>query len=451
MTESERKAIQGKKKIPGIILPFQRFIKAQAFSGILLLFFTIIALLWANSGVRESYFDLWHTVVSFGINGYMAEGSLHFLINDGLMAVFFLVVGLEIKREIIAGELSVLKVAALPIVAALGGMVAPAVIYFSLNAGTAYTHGWGIPTATDIAFAIGVMSLLGSRISLKLKVFLTALAIVDDMGAVIVIAFFYSSNLALNWLLLAIGLFMFQMLMNYLKVYRISVYIIPGILLWYALLKAGIHPTIGGVLTAMAMPGLNRIEGETMFEYIRRYLNDFESSFRAREHPLANQREQEGIYAIERTCRYAQTPLKRLEDKLHPWVTYFIMPVFALANAGVTFKGDIMSELSDSVTLGVMAGLLIGKPVGITLFSYISVKLGIAKLPEGEGWSRILGIGMLAGIGFTMSIFIANLAFKEAYLIDYAKTGILFASLASGILGFLYLMMVNGRKASTDD
>lgn len=422
-----------------IIVPFQEFVHTQSFSGILLLVLTIAALIWANSAFSSSYINLWNTEISIGIKDFMFTRPLHFYINDGLMAIFFLLVGLEIKREIIAGELSSVRLAALPITAALGGMIFPALIYTAFNLGTEHIKGWGIPTATDIAFALGIMSILGDRVSTGLKVFLTALAIADDMGAVVIIAIFYTSELALGWLILGLAFFALQILANYFNVFKTAVYLFLGLIMLIAFYNAGIHPTIAGVLTAIAIPASNKIDGETMYNRIQYYLGQFESAFRAQKHPLSNDSELQGIYSIEKTTKNAQTPLKRLEDRLHPWVTYFIMPIFALANAGVVLQSNFLSSYSDTVTLGVMAGLIIGKPIGITLFSYLSVKFGIAQLPEKENWRSIFSAGCLAGIGFTMSIFITGLAFTDSGAIDLSKIGILSASLLSGIIGYLLL------------
>ncbi|HEX2869374.1 MAG TPA: Na+/H+ antiporter NhaA [Ignavibacteriales bacterium] len=428
-----------KKPLRRLSLPFQRFLHAESFSGFLLLFFTIIALIWANSAFSESYFNLWNSEITIGFKEFLFSRDLHFVINDILMAVFFFVVGLEIKRELIAGELSSFRLAALPILAALGGMLFPALFYTVFNLGKAGQAGWGIPTATDIAFAIGILSLLGKRVPIGLKVFLTALAIADDMGAIVVIALFYTTNFSLIWLLMGLVVFGLLLLANKLNIYSTYVYITLGTLLWIALYNAGIHPTIAGVLTAVAIPALNRIKGDEMEMSVKNYLLEFASYFRSDKHPLANQKEQEGIYAIEKASRQAQTPLKRLEDKLHPWVAYFIMPLFALANAGVVLKGDVAGSFSNSITLGIVLGLVLGKPVGITLLSFLAVKLGLADLPEGGSWKRIIGVGMLAGIGFTMSIFITGLAFTDSALIDLSKIGILSASAIAGIGGYILL------------
>lgn len=428
-----------KKPFRRLSLPFQRFLQAESFSGFLLLFFTITALMWANSAFSESYFNLWNSEITLGFKGFLFSRDLHFVINDVLMAVFFFVVGLEIKRELIAGELSSFRLAALPILAAFGGMIFPAIFYAIFNLGKAGLAGWGIPTATDIAFAIGILSLLGRRVPAGLKVFLTALAIADDMGAIVVIALFYTANFSMMWLLIGLAVFGLLLLANKLNIYSTYVYILLGALLWIALYNAGIHPTIAGVLAAIAIPALNRIKGKEMEMSVKQYLSEFSASFRSNKHPLANQKEQQGIYAIEKATRQAQTPLKRLEDKLHPWVAYFIMPLFALANAGVILKGDVIGAFSESITLGIILGLVFGKPIGITLLSFLAVKLHLADLPEGVNWRKIIGAGMVGGIGFTMSFFITGLAFTDSALIDLAKIGILSASAIAGIGGYIIL------------
>ncbi|MGE5683384.1 MAG: Na+/H+ antiporter NhaA [Bacillota bacterium] len=428
-----------KKTVGRFVLPFQRFIHAESFSGFLLMFFAIVALLWANSGFSETYNSIWYTEITLGLKEIFFTRDIHFYINDVLMAIFFFVVGLEIKRELIAGELSTFRLASLPILAAAGGMMFPALIYTAFNFSGVGSAGWGIPTATDIAFAIGIISLLGSRVSVGLKVFLTALAIADDMGAVLVIAAFYTTNLSIVWLISGLIVFALLLLANKLNIYSTSIYVFLGIILWAAIYNSGIHPTIAGVLTALAIPTRNRIKGEEMERAIQQYLNEFSPAFRNDRHPLTNEREQEGIYSIEKVCEQAQTPLKRLEDKLHPWVAYFIMPLFALANAGVALRGDLLNSFSGEITLGVIAGLVLGKPVGITLLSFIAVKLRLAELPQGGNWTRLFGVGLLGGIGFTMSIFISGLAFSDSSLIEESKIGILTGSLLAGICGYILL------------
>lgn len=432
-----------KANLRKIIQPFQNFVQMESFSGILLLMLTVIALLWANMPFGNTYADLWHTAICIGLNGAVFSQSLHFWINDGLMTVFFLLVGLEIKRELLAGELSSPRLAALPIFAALGGMIFPALIYAAINHDTPASAGWGIPTATDIAFSLGVLTLLGSRVSVKLKVFLVALAIVDDMGAVVLIAIFYSTDLSVMWLAVSIGIFLFQLMLNYLNVHRVTVYIILGVLLWISLYYTGIHATIAGVLTAAAIPARTRIDRNGFIEMGGRYLDLLKNTRSSEKAQIATGKQQEIILSIESICEAAQAPLQRIEHKLHPWVTYLIMPLFALSNAGVTIHGNILDSIAHGTTMGIMLGLMLGKPVGITLFTWLAVKMRFAKLPENESIAKIFGIGMIAGIGFTMSLFISNLAFGAGENLDISKIGILTGSFLSGMLGYLYLYAAN--------
>lgn len=432
-----------KVNIRKLVQPFQNFVQMESFSGILLLMLTVIALIWANMPFGNTYADLWHTAISIGLNGAVFSQSLHFWINDGLMTVFFLLVGLEIKRELLAGELSSPRLAALPIFAALGGMIFPALIYAAINHDTPASAGWGIPTATDIAFSLGVLTLLGSRVSVKLKVFLVALAIVDDMGAVVLIAIFYSTDLSVMWLAISIGIFLLQLMFNYLNVHRISLFIALGVLLWISLYYTGIHATIAGVLTAAAIPARTRIDRDGFIEMGGRYLDLFKNTRSSEKAQIATGKQQEIIMSIESVCEAAQAPLQRIEHKLHPWVTYLIMPLFALANAGVTVHGNILDSIAHGTTVGIMLGLMLGKPIGITLFTWLAVKMGFAKLPENESTAKIFGIGMIAGIGFTMSLFISNLAFGAGENLDISKIGILAGSFLSGILGYIYLYAAN--------
>jgi len=427
------------RPIDRILSPFQEFFQQEASSGILLIIATIIALVWANSPWAESYATLWHTnvTVSFGNFG-ISKDLLHW-INDGLMAVFFFVVGLEIKREVLVGELASPRKAVLPIVAAIGGMVIPAGFFLLLNPHEPGQIGWGIPMATDIAFALGILSLLGNRVPLSLKVFLTAVAIVDDLGAVFVIALFYTSKIV--WVSLLIGgiILILLIIMNKLGVRNLIVYAILGIGLWAAFLKSGVHATIAGVLLAMTIPVRTRINTEEFLSHAGFFLDEFRAHGKASESVLTNRDQRAAIQAIEVAAEHAQTPLQRLEHILHPWVGYFIMPVFALANAGIIIKSDFLSAFAQSVTLGVMAGLIFGKQIGIFCASYLAVKLGWSDLPSGMTWTRLYGLAWLAGIGFTMSLFIAGLAFGTSDLLARAKAGILVASLVSGTVGAVIL------------
>ncbi|MBZ5637173.1 MAG: Na+/H+ antiporter NhaA [Acidobacteriia bacterium] len=368
-----------------ILRPFQEFLRIEASAGILLLLCTVAALTWANSGAGSLYFEMARAPVTVGVGPFVLSKPIVVWINDGLMAIFFLVVGLEIKREVLVGELSSPRRAALPLLAAAGGMIVPAAIYLSLNAGTDRAAGWGIPVATDIAFAIGVLTLVGKRAPLGAKVFLTALAIADDLGAVLVIAIFYGGRIDGAALGAVAALMALLFAANRVGVRSPLVYGLLGVGLWLAVSRSGVHPTVAGILLAAAVPSRSGIE-----------------------------------------------------HALHPWVMYLIMPVFAFFNAAVVLKGSPLDALLHPATLGVVLGLVVGKPVGITLSSWLAVRAGLAALPEGVGWRQIIGVACLGGIGFTMSLFIAGLAF-DGSLLASAKTGILMASAAAGVLGWLSL------------
>lgn len=431
-----------------IFSPFKEFARIEAGGGIILLFFTLVALIWANSPWAEIYKHLWEIAINVEFGGFVLSKPLHAWINDGLMAVFFFGVGLELKREILVGELSSPRQAALPIAAALGGMLVPAGIYLLFNRGGDGVSGWGIPMATDIAFSLGVLTILGKRIPLSLKIFLTALAIVDDIGAVLVIAFFYTSHISWMDLFIGAGFLVLLLGANWAGIRHPLIYAILGIGgLWLAFLLSGVHATIAGVLAAFAIPARTRIDPKDFVVQSRELINNFEEVSEAGKGTWTNKDQQAIIHILEENCERVQTPLQRLEGALHPWVTYVILPLFALANAGVSLRGDPISTFSHPVTLGIVLGLVLGKQVGITLFSYLAVKLGVAKLPGGVTWGHIYGVGLLGGIGFTMSLFIAGLAFGESpFLID-SKLGILLASLVSGIAGWMFLRFLKPSSA----
>ena len=421
-----------------LLRPFQTFFKLEAAGGILLLVCAAAALILANSPPAETYFGLWQTLVTVGAGSFVIAKPLLLWINDGLMAIFFFVIGLEIKREVLVGELSSPKKAALPLAAALGGMVVPALIYLAFNAGTDTALGWGIPMATDIAFALGVLALLGTRAPLALKIFLTALAIVDDLGAVLVIAFFYTAEL--SWISLALGgVFLLALIVaNRAGVRRTWIYVVLGLALWVAFLKSGVHATIAGVLLAMTIPARRRIDADAFLLRGLKLLDTFASGVKPGEvEPTADQRD--AVHSLEVACEAVETPLARMEHALHPWVAFAIMPIFAFANAGVALGGDVGAALGASVSLGVILGLFFGKQIGVTAFSWLAVRLGWAVLPEGVGWRQVYGVSLLTGIGFTMSLFIANLAFDDPAVLDQAKIGIFAASLLSGVLGWVLL------------
>ncbi|WP_316804388.1 Na+/H+ antiporter NhaA [Pedobacter nototheniae] len=378
---------------------FQRFFRSGQIGGFLLLICVAMSLLIANTASKDSFEAFLQTKLGFGAVNY----SILAWINDALMAIFFLLVGLEIKRELLEGELSSLKKASLPVIAALGGMLVPASIYFLFNKGTQSASGWGIPMATDIAFALAIIAMLGKSVPTSLKIFLAALAIVDDLGAILVIAIFYTNQIHYDYLLMAAGIMLILGLMNYFGVKNLFFYIIPGILLWYFIHHSGIHATIAGVLLAFTIP-----TNET----------DVES------------------------------PLEKLEHFLTVPVNYLIMPIFALANTNITFQKEMISGLFSPLGLGIVVGLFAGKTIGVTFFSWLAVKFKFANLPSGAGWKHILGLGMLAGIGFTMSIFIALLSYSDELHILEAKFAILTASILSGVVGFLFLKSVKASPVT---
>ena len=422
--------------------PFQAFAHTEAAGGIVLLACTALALGWANSPWADGYFHLWETPLTVGAaGGFGLTMSLHHWINDGLMAVFFFLVGLEIKREMLVGELASPKQAALPIAAALGGMLVPAGLYVALNAGGPGAGGWGIPMATDIAFALGVLALLGPRVPAALKVFLAALAIVDDLGAVLVIALFYTAQLSWASLGLAAGVLLLLVLANRLGFRHAAVYAALGAVLWLAVLRSGVHATVAGVLLAMTIPSRTRIDEDEFVERAGAALDEFRAASTVDTDVLSNRAQQEAVHELESACDEVQSPLMKLEHGLHGVVAFGIMPLFALANAGVRLGADMFAALSLPVALGVVLGLVLGKPLGITLFSWLAARLGLAEPPAGGGaWRALHGVSWLGGIGFTMSLFVAGLAFGESGpLLDSAKVGVLAASLIAGIAGWVFL------------
>jgi NhaA family Na+:H+ antiporter len=423
-----------------VLEPFQQFAHAEASGGLVLLFNALLALAWANSPWGDSYHHLWATPLTIGVPGFGLTESLHHWINDGLMAVFFFVVGLEIKREILVGELASVRQAALPLFAAVGGMVVPAAVFSALTVGSAAARGWGVPMATDIAFALGVAALLGPRVPTSLKVFLAALAIVDDIGAVLVIAFFYTASIQVGALAVAAVVLLGLVGLNRAGVRSALPYFALGAILWIAFLKSGVHATVSGVLLAFTIPASTRISGQQFLHESLSHITRFDAA--CADDPAefrTVQRHQEPIFALEETVQRAQSPLLRLEHRLHFFVAFFIMPLFALANAGVALPADLGAALGDAAVLGIFFGLLLGKPLGITLFAWLAVRLRLADLPHGTGWRHIVGVGALGGIGFTMALFIAALAFGDGAALESAKLGILAGSLVAGLTGWLLL------------
>lgn len=421
------------------LLPFREFVQAEASGGLLLLACTAVALAWANSLWAESYFALWQTKLTVGLGTFALSKPLLLWVNDGLMAVFFFVVGLEIKRELLVGELASPRRAALPIAAAIGGMAVPAAIYVVLNAGLPGARGWGIPMATDIAFALGVAALLGRRVPASMKVFLAALAIVDDIGAVLVIALFYTADLVWPALAAGAGILIILALVNLAGVRSALVYGLLGLGLWFAFLQSGIHATVAGVLLAMAIPSRAGLDADAFLVRGRTLLNEFQRAcLRGGRAPISEE-QQTVVQALTSACEHVQPLLQRLEHALHPWVSFVIVPLFALANAGVAFRGEMVLSEFPAVPVGVFLGLVVGKPLGITLLAWLAVRFGLAARPNDAGWRQVFGIGCLGGIGFTMSLFIAGLAFGGTPLLDAAKVGILAASVVAGLAGWLIL------------
>jgi Na+:H+ antiporter, NhaA family len=439
-----------------IVRPFQEFATAESAGGIVLLACTALALGWANSRWSASYFSLWERTLTVGFEGAQLAKTLHHWINDGLMVVFFFLVGLEIKREMRVGELASLRQAMLPIAAAFGGMVVPAAIFALFNSGHEGAAGWGIPMATDIAFALGVLALLGSRIPTGLKVFLAALAIVDDIGAVLVIAIFYTVDISVGGLGAALSVLVLVFVCNRAGVRSSAVYALLGVGVWFAVLKSGVHPTVAGVFLALMIPARTRIDEDQFAASAARALKEFSAaSDPAAVSVISNPRQQEAIHSLERSIDLVQSPLLKMEHGLQGIVAFAIMPLFAFANAGVRLNAAMLDAISWRVLLGVFVALVAGKFLGVTLTSLISVRLGVASLPAEVGWSQMRRVSLLAGIGFTMSLFIANLAFEGGPLLDSAKLGILAASLVAGITGWALLRQSGhsaiGNTAANED
>lgn len=426
-------------RLKPILTGFNLFVRDQAFSGVLLLAAVIAAMVWANSASASSYAALWQTQFAITLGPWQLAMPVHDWINDGLMAVFFFVVGLEIKREILVGELSRPRQALFPVAAAVGGMIAPALIFLALNAGGAGQGGWGIPVATDIAFALGVLALLGKRVPLSLKVFLTAVAIVDDIGAVLIIAIFYGDGLAWVPLAAAVVILSLLLLLNRGGVDNPIPYAILGLALWLAMLHSGIHATVAGVLLAACIPTFQRIDGAKFVERARGFLDAFAKADTG--HILGNKEQQEALEALETATDHVASPLQQLEHAFHPWVSYAIMPLFALANAGVHLPADLGTFLASPVSLGVMVGLVLGKQAGILLVPLALSRFGLISKPRGLGWRQVYGAAWLGGIGFTMSLFVTNLAFGEGELALMAKVGVLAASTVAAVGGSLVLLV----------
>lgn len=429
------------KPIDKIVQPVQRFIQQEKSGGLLLGISVLIALVLANTSLSHGYHHFLEQTFGFRWNGDMYfEYSVHHWINDGLMSVFFFVVGLELKREIVGGELSQPRKALLPIVAAIGGMLMPAVIYLIFNPSGEAQHGWGIPMATDIAFALGVLFLLGKKIPMALKVFLTALAIVDDLGAVLVIAFFYTSQIELTYLLAGLSLLTVMYAGNKLGVRSVLFYAVLGIGgVWTCFLLSGVHATIAAVLAAFTIPADVVIKENVFISKISTYLQTFRNIDPSENTPTLTNEQLHVLEHMNEATLAATPPLQRLEHALHPAVSFLIIPVFAIANAGVSLNIDFNTLFNNNIAVGTALGLLAGKVIGVVGFSYLFIRLKIAQVPEGMTLKNLFGLGFLAAIGFTMSLFITSLAFSHEEYQTQAKIGIFAASIIGGIIGYTIL------------
>ena len=437
-----------KSKIDKILTPVNKFIHQEFTSGIVLFASVLAAIIWVNSSHSHSYHHTWDTKMAVGFANFTFSQPLHIWINDGLMALFFFVIGLELKREFMAGELSNIKKASLPMMAALGGMLVPAFIYFLFNYNSDSQSGWGIPMATDIAFALALLSLAGNHIPGSVKVFLSALAVADDLGAVLVIAFFYTAQIYLGYLIAAAALLGLLVLGNLLGVRSTFFYLLVGIAVWTCFLFSGVHATIAGVLVAFTIPARTKIKETEYIDQVTKYTKEFEEAIPLNG-PLMTADQHIIIEKIKKLSQDAETPLQKIEYAMHPWVAFIIMPLFALSNSGMVIGGDFFTAIINPVSLGVAAGLVFGKLAGVILFTWLMVRMRLSDLPEGANWKHIFGVALLAGVGFTMSLFIAGLAFQQETLIENAKYGILLASVLSGVGGILYLRRLRGEFAES--
>ncbi|MBF0250979.1 MAG: Na+/H+ antiporter NhaA [Alphaproteobacteria bacterium] len=441
------------KAFDRIVTPFEEFIHKETASGLILMACTVVALFLANSFLREHYEHLLHAELAISLGGWELRHTLHHWINDGLMALFFMVVGLEIKREVIVGELSDFKAALMPVVAAVGGMVFPALFFYAFNMGTPSAGGWGIPMATDIAFAVGVMVLLGSRVPKSVLTFLVGLAIVDDLGAVVVIAVFYTEQIYANWLGVAFATLAVLIAFNRAGIRKPWPYFLVGIVMWFAMLQSGVHATLAGVLTALTIPVRPKFSHRLFVDHMGKVLDALRGAQGSKDAPkteciIHDNDSRALLQTLENGVHSVESPLQRLEHSMHMPVAFIIIPLFALANAGIPLDlGALDRTLAHPVTLGVMAGLVGGKLAGIAGLTWLAVKLGLGKLPAGMTFRHLIGVGLVGGIGFTMSIFIAELGFAGSpEFLLMAKTGVLFASLIAGICGYLWFLL--GTRAA---
>ncbi|WP_338475201.1 Na+/H+ antiporter NhaA [Pseudomonas khavaziana] len=421
----------------GALSALERFSRIEAVSGIVLLLAAIAALIWANSPAAASYEHFWNTPITLGLGDYSVSRSLHFLVNDGLMTIFFLVVGAEIRQEIKDGALANLKLATLPLGAALGGVLMPALIYTLLNHGTGAASGWAVPTATDIAFAVGVLALLGKSIPSGVRILLLALAIIDDIVAILIIAIFFTASLDYMGLVIAVGGLALVLVFQRMGIGKAAIYLLPGAIVWFGLLKTGVHPTLAGVILGLMTPVNSKPTTERPLETIERTFNELMERFsQSSEGP---QQVAQPLKQLREAQREILPPVQRVQSALHPWVAFGVMPLFALANAGVSLDGfNLDDPLAHGVFMGVIFALVLGKPLGVMLASLALVKLNICKLPDGVTWTGVGLVGLLAGIGFTMSIFISSLAFSDPALLSAAKLSVLAASTLAALIGLTW-------------
>jgi len=432
-----------------ILTPLEDFIHKQTTAGKLLIASTVVALIIANSPLAHYYHAILHTHFTLQIGNWVLDHTIHHWINDGLMAIFFFLIGLEIKREVLIGELNSLKKASLPVFAAIGGMLVPLFMYLLINTNPATTNGWGISMATDIAFTLAILKLLGKNLPLSLKIFLTAFAIIDDIGAVLIIALFYTSEL--SWILFLYAGILLGILyvLSYLKIHNKYLLLGFGILIWFLFLKSGIHPTIAGILIAFSVPIRQRINEFEYTEKLSDITERLTESTNTNKLPVLSKIQIEEIDNLEDWTDKVQSPLQQLEHRLHKWVAFLIIPVFALSNAGISFSSNM--EIDMSLILTIAISLFAGKTIGVSLFSYLSIRLKISSLPQNVNFKQIIGVAILSGVGFTMSLFISGLAFyDEPIYLNSAKIGIILGSLISGIIGFIILKQKIPKRYPTN-
>ena len=425
---------------------FKLFAHSQVIGGIVLLICALTAIIWANSAASDSYFALWQTELGLSLGHLEFSLSLKEWMNEVLMMAFFLLIGLEVKEQMLVGELAAPRKALLPICSALGGMILPGLIYFGLTQGTSAVKGWGIPTATDIAFALGILALLGKRIPLSLKIFLATLAIADDIGAIIIISIFYAEGMNPQGLLIALFFWLMIFGIGRMGIYNTLLFFMLSVGVWFGFMNAGIHATIAGVAVAMAIPARSLIDGRGA---LNKVLGRLDMSHLSNYDILRDHRQKDAVTRLNVVAHDMTPPLVKLADSLQPWVSFVVMPLFVLANAGVSLEGNLLNSLSSPISISVILGLTLGKPLGIVSFTWLAIRSGLAVMPQGLRWIHIIGMGMLAGVGFTMSLFVTELAFAGLQAsADSAKLGIIIASMLSSIGGALVLLMSQPMKPS---